>query len=154
MIEDNDGGLYRGRPHWLSILLAASGVLLCVTAAFEENPLSSVVWWVFLLAVSGLWVIARKRTRAIADSTEKVLDERDLMLRNRSAWWGQFVALTLGSGFAVVLVIGGNLDRTNAEELLSRSGGLLLSLMVLAALAPTVYVSSIITGDDEEDGSE
>lgn len=138
-------------PPWASVALVISVVAMVVIAAVVPNAVSSVFWWVPAGCVAASWWQARRRTRAVAESSARRLDERDLSIRNVAAWWGQGVTLGLAAATALMLLIAARLDASSANALLQRSGGILLSFVILGGAVPTVVASWLMAGAELDD---
>lgn len=145
-----DGASWRA-PSWPAVVLAVSAVAAVAVSTLVRDAVSSPVWWVAVVVVAGSWWVLRRRTRAIAETSADQLDERDLAIRNVAAWWGQTAMFTLGAVAALLLMVAARLDVGSADLVLLRSGGIVLSVVILSAAVPT-FVVSLLAEPDEQFG--
>lgn len=104
-----------------------------------------------MLVVIALWWTLRRRTRSVAELSAYRLDERDIALRNAGAWWGFTAALLAGCLSASALLITARVETLNPRAVLDRGGAVLLTLMVVAAIVPTMFLAATTETTSESD---
>lgn len=135
----------------------ALGILALVplgVALVVSNPLGSGLWWAAVVVVAASWWWLRSRIGGIADTSSELLDEREVAIRNRAAWWGQALSLALLAAIAVLIQVVARPPH-DAHLWLVRIGGVALSSAFLAMIAPTVMVTwmtadSAVFDDEDE----
>lgn len=135
----------------LSALQCVAIAVLLFTSASLDDALSKWQWQLNLAVVAVLWGVLRRRTRRIADRASSHLDERELATRNRVAWWGYTAAVSGGTTTALVLVSAARMHYVDAEVLLERTGTSLISLMLLAAVAPTTILAATTPANETDE---
>ena len=135
------------------VCCAALAVLLVVSVALS-NALSSWVWIATFLLAAAVWLVLRRRTRAVAELSAHHLDERDLATRGRAAWWGLLTATSAGTLLSVALVIAARLDAVDAQTIVERSGPVLVTLMFTASLVPTLVLAATTDPDAETEDED